>query len=263
MTLIGCWRDLMETHELLDRLALLYPDNNLLKDLRRAFVDDDRNSLHRIIKSINDTELTNSIRLLENETSFVTDSLSRGQIESKLWVIDELKKLNLNLGTVFLCAGWYGILATLMFENKLKVDKIRSFDIDKSVLDIAEKFNKKWVKDDWKFKPATYDIHEINYTNFVYDVSRSNGEIVELVDKPDTVINTSCEHIENFSKWYNIIPQGTLLCLQSNDYFGIAEHVNCSTSLDEFDKITPMSETLYIGKIDFQKYSRFMKIGYK
>ena len=150
-----------------------------------------------------------------------------------------------------------------MFENKLKVDKIRSFDIDKSVLDIAEKFNKKWVKDDWKFKPATYDIHEINYTNFVYDVSRSNGEIVELVDKPDTVINTSCEHIENFSKWYNIIPQGTLLCLQSNDYFGIAEHVNCSTSLDEFDKITPMSETLYIGKIDFQKYSRFMKIGYK
>ena len=253
----------METHELLDRLALLYPDNNLLKDLRRAFVDDDRNSLHRIIKSINDTELTNSIRLLENETSFVTDSLSRGQIESKLWVIDELKKLNLNLGTVFLCAGWYGILATLMFENKLKVDKIRSFDIDKSVLDIAEKFNKKWVKDDWKFKPATYDIHEINYTNFVYDVSRSNGEIVELVDKPDTVINTSCEHIENFSKWYNIIPQGTLLCLQSNDYFGIAEHVNCSTSLDEFDKITPMSETLYIGKIDFQKYSRFMKIGYK
>ena len=97
MTLIGCWRDLMETHELLDRLALLYPDNNLLKDLRRAFVDDDRNSLHRIIKSINDTELTNSIRLLENETSFVTDSLSRGQIESKLWVIDELKKLNLNL----------------------------------------------------------------------------------------------------------------------------------------------------------------------
>ena len=263
MTLIGCWRDLMETHELLDRLALLYPDNNLLKDLRRAFVDDDRNSLHRIIKSINDTELTNSIRLLENETSFVTDALSRGQIESKLWVVDELKKLNLNLGTVFLCAGWYGILATLMFENKLKVDKIRSFDIDKSVLDIAEKFNKKWVKDDWKFKPATYDIHEINYTNFVYDVSRSNGEIVELVDKPDTVINTSCEHIENFSKWYNIIPQGTLLCLQSNDYFGIAEHVNCSTSLDEFDKITPMSETLYIGKIDFTKYSRFMKIGYK
>ena len=152
----------MKTHELLDRLALLYPDNSLLKDLRRAFVDDDRNSLHRIIKSINDTELTNSIRLLENETSFVTDSLSRGQIESKLWVIDELKKLNLNLGTVFLCAGWYGILATLIFENNLKVNKIRSFDIDKSVLDIAERFNKKWVQDDWKFKPATYDLSLIH-----------------------------------------------------------------------------------------------------
>ena len=263
MTLIGYWRNLMETHELLDRLALLYPDNDLLRDLRRAFVDDDRNSLHRIIRSINDTELTNSIRLLDNEMSFVTDSLSRGQIKSKMWIINELKKLNLDLGTVFLCAGWYGILATLIFENNLKVNKIRSFDIDKSVLDIAERFNKKWVQDDWKFKPATYDIHKIDYTGFAYDVSRSNGEIVELYDSPDTVINTSCEHIFDFDEWYLKIPKGKLLILQSNDFFEGTGHVNCCEVLEDFEEQTPFEDTLYSGTLDLNMYTRFMRIGYK
>ena len=109
----------MKTHELLDRLELLYPDNEMLQDLRRAFVDDDRNSLQRIIGNINPTEITNAVRMLEGNKDFVEDSLSQGQIKSKLWLINELKKLKLDLGTVFLCAGWYAILATLIFENNL------------------------------------------------------------------------------------------------------------------------------------------------
>ena len=30
----------------------------------------------------------------------------------------ELKKIGMHLGTVFLCAGWYGTLATMLFESK-------------------------------------------------------------------------------------------------------------------------------------------------
>ena len=41
MILNGQKKDFMKTHELLDRLELLYPDNEMLQDLRRAFVDDD------------------------------------------------------------------------------------------------------------------------------------------------------------------------------------------------------------------------------
>ena len=84
-------------------------------------------------------------------------------------------------------------------------------------------------------------------------------------DNHNLIINTACEHMtqDDFNKWIDLLPTTTRIILQSNDYFGIAEHVNCSASLEEFDKITPMSETLYIGKFDFTKYSRFMKIGYK
>ena len=251
----------MKTHELLDRLEMLYPENKHLGDLRRAFIDDDRNSLQRVIANINPTEITNAVRMLEGNKDFVEDSLSQGQIKSKLWLINELKKLKLDLGTVFLCAGWYAILATLIFENNIKVTKIRSFDIDKTVLAIAERFNKKWVLEDWKFKPAVYDIHDINFNEFTYNVTRTDGQVRELTDKPDTIINTSCEHINNFSDWYRKIPAGKLLILQTNNYFDLAEHINCSDSLSKFGDSAPMTELLYEGSLDCNQYVRFMRIG--
>ena len=165
------------------------------------------------------------------------------------------------MGTVFLCAGWYAILATLIFENNIKVTKIRSFDIDKTVLDIAERFNKKWVLEDWKFKPAVYDIHDINFNEFTYNVTRTDGQVRELTDKPDTIINTSCEHINNFSDWYRKIPAGKLLILQTNNYFDLQEHVNCSDSLASFGDTTPMEQVLYEGSLDCGQYVRFMRIG--
>jgi hypothetical protein len=80
---------------------------------------------------------------------------------------------------------------------------------------------------------------------------------------PDTIINTSCEHIENFSKWYSKIPKGKLIILQSNDYFEVKEHVNCSKSISQFSKTCPMTETLFEGELFLPKYTRFMKIGFK
>ena len=80
---------------------------------------------------------------------------------------------------------------------------------------------------------------------------------------PDTIINTSCEHIANFIEWYNKIPNGTLVVLQSNNYFEIKEHVNCVNNINEFIKIAPMSTLLYNGELELEKYTRFMLIGYK
>lgn len=253
----------MKTHELLDRLEMLYPENKHLGDLRRAFIDDDRNSLQRVIANINPTELTDAIRVLESNNNFVHDSLSQGQIKSKLWLIDELKKLNLDLGTVFLCAGWYAILATLIFESSLKVDKIRSFDIDESCIKIAETFNKKWYQNNWQFKSITQDIMEIDYIEHTWQFwSNKNSRMsYPISDVPNTIINTSCEHIKDFNSWYSKIPAGRLLILQTNNYFDLAEHINCSDSLSKFGDSAPMTELLYEGSLDCNQYVRFMRIG--
>jgi hypothetical protein len=189
--------------------------------------------------------------------------LARGQIQSKLWLVAELKKLDLDLGTIFLCAGWYATLATMLFEQELTIKKIRSFDIDNSCWKIAETFNKPWVMKDWQFKSATQDIHDIDYSTHVYNVNRSNGTVCELTDSPDTIINTSCEHIPNFKEWYNKIPDGKIVILQTNNYFDLEEHINCSKSVEDFSNQTPMDKTLYQGELVLNKYSRYMKIGIK
>lgn len=188
------------------------------------------------------------------------DAFSLGQLKSKLWLIEHLPN---NLGTVFICAGWYGTLAALMFERaRHTFNKIRSFDIDESCSPIADTMNRPWVADGWQFKSSTLDISKMQYP-LQYITYRADGTRAELSDKPDTIINTSCEHIRNFEQWYNKIPQGILLILQSNDYEKIQEHINCSKNLEEFSKSTPMSEVLYEGELDLRKYRRFMRIGYK
>lgn len=283
----------MNIKTLLDKFEILYPYNQDLSDFRRAYVDKDLSSIFRIVTDQNKDDIRKVVmehnewsmyKLLSQyvDTSFVQtfkrflsenisideDCFSRGQLQSKKWLVDELKKIDgrtddLKLGTVFLCAGWYGTLATMLFENDFDIEKIRSFDIDENCWRIAETFNKPWVMKDWQFKSSTQNINEIDYDTHVYNVKRSNGTDCELTDNPDTIINTSCEHIENFAEWYAKIPQGKLVILQTNNYFDLPEHVNCSDSLSTFANSTPMKDVLYQGELVLEKYSRYMRIGYK
>lgn len=315
----------MEIYKILDRFETLYPTNTDLSNLRRAYIDQDLNSifalladsgeigsptvddirsmtvehnLHSLFRVVADEDLR-KLMLQDNKWSlwkvlarytdshFVAafksfmangieydeDCFSRGQLQSKTWLVDILEELEVDLGTVFLCAGWYATLATMIFESGIKVDKIRSFDIDESTVSIAEVFNKPWFVDNWRFKASTVDIMDFNWTttpapsdgsvgNFYYKTN-ANDKLVQMKDNPDTIINTSCEHIANFDEWYAKIPSGKLVILQSNNYFEIKEHVNCSASLDAFKSQTPMTEELYSGELQLSKYKRFMRIGYK
>ena len=129
----------MQTHELLDRFELLYPTKSSLADLRRAYIDKDLSSIFRLITDENKEDLRKLVMedntwklwpLLDNyvDTQFVkafknffvneikidTDCFARGQLQSKLWLVKELKKCNVDLGTVYLCAGWYATLGGTM-----------------------------------------------------------------------------------------------------------------------------------------------------
>jgi hypothetical protein len=190
------------------------------------------------------------------------DLFSKGQMQSKRWLVNELIKLDLDLGTIFICGGWYGSLATFLFESPLKLDKIRSFDIDNSCAPIADTFNRSWVINGWKFKATTMNILDINYP-FNYKTKKYDNSEEELTEYPDTIINTSCEHIGDFKIWYENIPKETLIILQSNNFFKIEEHVNCVTDIEHFKNTAPMTHILYEGLLELDNYTRFMLIGYK
>jgi hypothetical protein len=119
------------------------------------------------------------------------------------------------------------------------------------------------VIDNWKFQAVTMDIRDINYKGHTFKVRRSDGSEGELFSKPDTIINTSCEHIENFQNWYESLPVDSLLILQSNNGYGIEGHVNCVNDLGMFMSQTPMSNVLFTGEKEMPKFTRFMRIGYK
>jgi len=255
----------MEIHELLDRLEILNPTNTFYSDLRKVVLNDDKFALFRLIQKDNKSQLVEGMRKYKDDPSFNTDCFSRGQLESKLWLIKELKNQKVELGTVFLCAGWYATLATMLFESGIKVNKIRSFDIDETTVKIAETFNHSWFSNDWQFKALVENIMDVDYTEhqWQYWSNKNNRMSYPIIDKPDTIINTSCEHIENFADWYAKIPAGKLVVLQSNDYFEIEEHVNCVKDIYEFKDMAPMSTLLYMGLRELPKYNRFMLIGYK
>tara|TARA_B100000029_G_scaffold325149_1_gene317629 strand:+ start:971 stop:2035 length:1065 start_codon:yes stop_codon:yes gene_type:complete len=238
--------------------------NGKLELLRKAIIN--KGESFEVLKLFVDSQVLTT--LPKTIRSFprlnVKDAYARGQLHSKKWVVAELEKLSMHLGTIFLCAGWYGTLATMLFESKkIHLDKIRSFDIDPTCWQIAESINKPWVMDEWKFKATTEDIHKINFKEYSYTTLRSNGTERELFDTPKTIINTSCEHIENWNDWWNKIPNGKLCILQSNDYFELPEHINCVKDVDNFKSIAPMTTYLYTGELPLGKYTRYMLIGIK
>jgi len=254
-------------------------------DLRKAVLEENLYSLARLMPQLADefkllnNDINSLWKVLDNQTkslfvkplktlyetvsTFDKDCLSRGQLLSKKWLTSTLNDLDLDLGLVYLCAGWYATIVPMFVENKIKFNAVRSFDIDPTVWTIAETFNKSLLLDGWKFKAQTKDIMDIDYTRHVYNTVKSNGNIEQLKDSPNTIINTSCEHIPNFAEWYAKIPDGKLVILQSNNYYSVEEHVNCVKDIEEFSVMAPMSTTLYQGELELEKYTRFMKIGYK
>ena len=205
--------------------------------------------------------LSQMVKALTNYPEYqknLIDSLSDSQIYSKNWIVEVLQ--GKDLGNVLMCAGWY---AMILADERLNFTKCISIDLDPICEPVSKILHKKLVIDGWKFQAVTDNIHNINYSGQYFVVSRGDGTTANMFVKPDTIINTSCEHIENFDKWYELIPSDKLLILQTNNGFDIPDHVNCVSSLAEFERQTPMKVVIYSGEKEMPKFTRFMRIGYK
>lgn len=201
------------------------------------------------------------------ESEYLTDAFSRGQLNSKLWLVNTIKELELDLGDmIYVCAGWYGVLGALLFERFDVKGSIRSFDIDDSCAFIAETLNRVYVQDKWKFKASTVDVRNLTFVGDVYESKKYNGDIETITDTAATcVINTSCEHIENFDEFWNKIPNGTLVIMQNNDFIENDDEtvVNTIASEEEWVEKLNVSELLFSGTLALEKYNRYMVIGRK
>lgn len=184
------------------------------------------------------------------------DIFSNGQMDSKIWLCRELESLGLTTKQkIWILGGWCGIAAFLLLSReRLPIDHIRSFDLDPGCEPIADMINANWVVKNWMFKAFTADANLLEY------LYRAD------YDKPSLVINTSCEHFDSMD-WFNKIPQGTIVALQSNNLKHDDEDTNIINSIDEMVSKYQLVELLYQGQLKFdyidKTFTRFMVIGIK
>lgn len=180
-------------------------------------------------------------RITPDYTRFM-EAFSRGQLQSKKWLIDELRNTGWLqcVDEIAIVGGWYGVMAYLLANTPtVNLTDVHSIDIDPACKPVVETLCR-----GLPVTAITADMHDIDYARY------------------GVVINTSCEHIDNFDEWYDKIPSDCLVILQSNNYYDHPEHVNCVSSLDEFARMAPMG-VFYQGELELSKYTRYMRIGQK
>lgn len=176
------------------------------------------------------------------------DAFSHGQVTSKIWLCEELEKLQWSSDTIHIYGGWYAMTAFLLFSRgNYKVNRIRSFDSDPECEAIADMVNNNWVFQSWKFKAYTRDCN------------------LPMDDSCDLIINTATEHFTTMD-WFNLIPKGTRVVLQGNNMIH-DDHFIHSKSLDDFKAYYPLSTINYAGQKEFDYttwgFTRYMIIGVK
>jgi hypothetical protein len=167
----------------------------------------------------------------------------KGQVNSKIWLIDSLRPFIQKSVRVEIHGGWVGVLASLLFQSGISISRITSVDLDSSCEETAYTINK-LEEIEGRFVALTSNMLDVN-TN------------------ADVVINTSCEHITqaDYEQWLDNMPKDALLVLQSNNYI-IPEHVRNAVSLENFKEQSHIN-ILWAGEKELPKYTRYMLIGKK
>lgn len=187
-------------------------------------------------------------KLPSNQITAFRDGFSAGQTESKLWLIQVVQDVLPPLQFKFFIFGsWFGLLPRmLIWLCPEKVDFIHAIDIDPTCHRPCELLNQ---PESWngKIQTQTKDMLEFDYN--------------ALPGQGSVVVNTSCEHLTDFSSWYHKIPHGLLVVLQGNDYADHEQHHSTWKDIAHFRQSTPLTTVLFEGVLPLQKYKRFMRIG--
>jgi len=214
-------------------------------------------------------KILNAIHMYDRsngDLSVLNDALSRSQIKSKIWLIEELAKIDTNYDNVMVMAGWFGQLK-ILYDKRLTYAKMRIVELDKTACETSDYIFNLTNLENYKVKSVNADINNLTLHKNGYEWDVENfKEGTKYSEKflPDLIINTSAEHMTE--EWFNQIrfkelESDPIVAIQSNNLFEIPEHVNCVHSVDHMKKKFPMKEILFEGELQLKGYKRVMLIG--
>lgn len=182
------------------------------------------------------------------------ESFNHGQVQSKIWLCENLEPLLPKFPSVLILGAWHNVLGFIMLSRQPKrYDFIAAVDIDPEVKPIADKICEAWTMSDTvKIQNLTEDANNTRFTHY------------------NVVINCSVEHMENVS-WFDKIDNNALVCIQSSDLPENHDEVwkinNPNISLEKLKQKYPLSQILFAGEkvIQYENwgYKRLMIIGIK
>lgn len=184
--------------------------------------------------------------LIESSGYSLQGSFTHDLTKSKVWLIEELAKINERVGTVYILGSWFGNLALYMkLHPAVKTERIINVETDPKFL----KQSKRMLD---HIGAACVDHMQADANDIDYRKLGDNG----------VVVNTSLTDMPG-REWFDNIPKGTLVALQARDHDPGQQFHSTQDILDKF----PMREVLYQGELDLQDpetdYTRFMVIGRK
>ena len=190
--------------------------------------------------------LTHQSNLDESSGYSLAGSFTHDLVASKVWLLTELARIAPQVGTVYVLGSWYGNLGVL-----LALDPVIRY---KRLIN---------VETDRKFLQASKRIHNhLGIGNTEYMLADANKLDYRQLGPDGVVINTSLTDMEG-QDWFDRIPSGTLVAMQSRDHDPGNEAHSTQDILDRF----PLSEIIYDGELELAdpetEYTRYMVIGIK
>lgn len=200
------------------------------------------------------------------DVEVLNDALSRSQIKSKTWLIEELSKIRQHYDSVAVFAGWFGQLKNV-YDRKLTYSKMRIVEVDKAACEASDYIFNLSNLENYKVKGIHADInkltlHKNGYEWYVENFKEGSGYSEKFL--PDLIVNTSAEHMSEdwfFQIKFKELENNPIVAIQSNNLFDIPEHINCVYSIDHMKKKFPMREILFEGELQLKGYKRVMLIG--
>lgn len=214
---------------------------------RSTFDDDAVYDILRGVAALTGSAIVSDLArvVARSPRSDLSIAFNHKQIGSKLWLREEWIRTDVNATRILIVGGWYGVLSALLLDDeRTGIRHATSLDIDGNCAPVARILNRRFA-DDGRFEALTSDMYAFDYHGGLFDC----------------VINTSCEHIADLRGWLDLLPAGTTVVLQSNDYRREPDHIACIDSLADFEAQAKLSSIAFRGERPTKNYRRFMLIG--
>ena len=189
---------------------------------------------------------THQSNLDESSGYTLAGSFTRDLIASKVWLLQELEKIQPHYTTMYVLGSWYGNLAVYMtLQPTIRVDRIINVETNPEMLDTSQSI-----------------LDQVGAQNVKSMLADANKLDYRRLGSAGVVVNTSLTEMHQ-KEWFEHIPAGTVVALQArNNDPGVAYH-----SSQDIQRRYPLSKLLYHGSMRLRdpetEYTRYMTIGIK